>query len=147
MFPADYPFKAPKAAFVPPLLHPNVDPYGVLDFSLLKTEWSPAYNLYLILFHISTLFDSPQLCFPEDKESNDNKGSGGKGKEELDKGKEESERNEKLENTKSSRLICINEVALDLWESSDMRIIIETSLEANGEPINEYLACIEQNLG
>eukprot|EP00937_MAST-01D_sp_MAST-1D-sp2_P005238 g5238.t1 len=59
-FTDDYPAKAPKCVFVPPLFHPNIYPQGMVCLSILNEPgWKPAITLKQILIGIQDLLDNP----------------------------------------------------------------------------------------
>ena len=59
VFPADYPFTAPKVTFVTPVWHPNVDAAGNICLDILKGQWTAAYSALTILLSLQTLLGDP----------------------------------------------------------------------------------------
>lgn len=59
VFPADYPFTAPKVTFVTPCWHPNVDGSGNICLDILKDKWTAAYSALTVLLSLQTLLGDP----------------------------------------------------------------------------------------
>jgi ubiquitin-conjugating enzyme E2 C len=59
LFPADYPFTAPKVTFVTPIWHPNVDGAGNICLDILKDKWTAAFSASTILLSLQTLLGDP----------------------------------------------------------------------------------------
>lgn len=57
--PENYPYIAPKVKFITRVYHPNVSSNGTICISMLKDDWTPAYNIARILLAISSLLADP----------------------------------------------------------------------------------------
>jgi ubiquitin-conjugating enzyme E2 C len=64
VFPADYPFTAPKVTFTTPCWHPNVDAAGNICLDILKDKWTAAYSALTILLSLQTLLGDPNNDSP-----------------------------------------------------------------------------------
>ncbi|KAH8109917.1 ubiquitin-conjugating enzyme/RWD-like protein [Phellopilus nigrolimitatus] len=56
---SDYPFSAPKVAFVTRIYHMNISDRGNICIDVLKQNWSPALSLYKVLLSLSSLLTDP----------------------------------------------------------------------------------------
>ena len=63
-FPQDYPNKPPKVKFLTKLFHPNMYADGGICLDILKTTWSPVYDVSAILTSIQSLLSDPNPNSP-----------------------------------------------------------------------------------
>ena len=66
--PDEYPMEAPKVRFLTKIYHPNIDRLGRICLDILKTNWSPAFQIRTVLLSIQALLASPN---PNDPLAND----------------------------------------------------------------------------
>mmetsp|Transcript_147519 Transcript_147519/g.473915 ORF Transcript_147519/g.473915 Transcript_147519/m.473915 type:complete len:169 (-) Transcript_147519:129-635(-) len=58
-FPEEYPKKPPAVKFRTEVFHPNVFPDGQICLDLLRTSWSPSYDVCAILVALQSLLADP----------------------------------------------------------------------------------------
>lgn len=64
IFPAEYPFKAPKLLFRTKIYHCNVSSQGAICLDILKENWSPALTVAKVLLSISSLLNEANPADP-----------------------------------------------------------------------------------
>ncbi|KAL0213356.1 hypothetical protein RCL1_006982 [Eukaryota sp. TZLM3-RCL] len=57
--PDSYPHEPPKARFVTPIYHMNIDNLGRICLDILKDHWSPALQIFSVLLSIQSLLSDP----------------------------------------------------------------------------------------
>jgi len=62
-FPAEYPFKPPKIAFITKIYHPNIEvkQLKIDECDPLKDNWSPALTISKLLLSISSMMVEPNF--------------------------------------------------------------------------------------
>jgi ubiquitin-conjugating enzyme E2 D/E len=69
IFPAEYPFKAPKVKFVTRIYHPNIKTdTGEICADVITNSWAPTVNLRAVLGTIKTLLEEPNTESPLEPE-------------------------------------------------------------------------------
>ena len=64
IFPAEYPFKAPKLLFRTKIYHCNVSSQGAICLDILKDNWSPALTVAKVLLSITSLLNEANPADP-----------------------------------------------------------------------------------
>lgn len=64
IFDESYPFNPPSVKFISKIFHPNVYPNGDLCLDILKSKWSPTYDVLAILLSIQSLLNDPNVNSP-----------------------------------------------------------------------------------
>jgi len=62
--PKNYPFSPPVVHFDTKIFHPNINDSGDICLDILKSHWSPAYNLTHVMLSILSLMSSPNADDP-----------------------------------------------------------------------------------
>jgi peroxin-4 len=63
--PPSYPFQPPVPRFETPVVHPNIHARtGEVCLDVLKSEWSPSWNLQAVCLAILVLLDAPDSSSP-----------------------------------------------------------------------------------
>jgi ubiquitin-conjugating enzyme E2 A len=68
-FTEEYPNKPPKVKFVTKMFHPNVYNDGSICLDILKSQWSPIYDISAILTSIQSLLCDPNPKSPANSEA------------------------------------------------------------------------------
>ncbi|KAG0254860.1 hypothetical protein DFQ27_006591 [Actinomortierella ambigua] len=65
VIPSTYPIQPPQVKFVTRICHPNVHfKTGEICLDILKSEWTPSWNLESVLVAISSLLTNPEPSSP-----------------------------------------------------------------------------------
>ena len=64
-----YPHKPPEVKFVSKMFHPNVYNDGSICLDILKSQWSPIYDVSAILTSIQSLLCDPNPKSPANSEA------------------------------------------------------------------------------
>ena len=67
----EYPYRPPRLKAKNFIFHPNIDTMGNVCLSLIWEDWTPAYTLVDIIEALTTIFYSPGLEDPLNKEAAD----------------------------------------------------------------------------
>lgn len=59
VFTDEYPMSPPKVKFLTPMFHPNVYRDGNICMDIMKSHWSPAYDIAALLLSIQSLLSDP----------------------------------------------------------------------------------------
>lgn len=59
VFTAEYPMSPPKVKFLTPVFHPNVYSDGQICMDIMKSQWSPVYDVVALLLSIQSLLSDP----------------------------------------------------------------------------------------
>ena len=68
-FTEDYPSHPPEVSFKTPIFHPNVYKNGEICLDILKSNWSPVYDVSNILVSIQSLLNDPNPKSPANGEA------------------------------------------------------------------------------
>lgn len=68
-FDENYPQHPPSVNFVSEMFHPNIYSNGDLCLDLLKSKWSPSYDVLAILLSIQSLLNDPNIKSPANVEA------------------------------------------------------------------------------
>lgn len=69
VFDDDYPNHPPEVSFISEMYHPNVYPNGDLCLDIIKSKWSPSYDVLGILLSIQSLLNDPNNKSPANIEA------------------------------------------------------------------------------
>jgi ubiquitin-conjugating enzyme E2 A len=58
-FTTEYPMSPPKVKFMTPVFHPNVYKDGNICMDIMKSQWSPVYDVSALLLSIQSLLSDP----------------------------------------------------------------------------------------
>lgn len=58
-FTTEYPMSPPKVKFLTPVFHPNVYKDGNICMDIMKSQWSPVYDVSALLLSIQSLLSDP----------------------------------------------------------------------------------------
>lgn len=68
-FDENYPQHPPEVSFISEIFHPNVYPNGDLCLDILKSRWSPSFDVMSVLLSIQSLFHDPNTKSPANVEA------------------------------------------------------------------------------
>lgn len=68
-FSEDYPSHPPEVTFKTPIFHPNVYKNGDICLDILKSNWSPVFDVSNILVSIQSLLNDPNPKSPANGEA------------------------------------------------------------------------------
>ncbi|KAI4291392.1 ubiquitin-conjugating enzyme E2 A [Pancytospora philotis] len=68
-FDESYPNHPPEVSFISKLFHPNVYANGDLCLDIIKSRWSPSYDVMGVLLSIQSLLDDPNVKSPANPEA------------------------------------------------------------------------------
>lgn len=58
-FTTEYPMSPPKVKFLTPVFHPNIYKDGSICMDIMKSQWSPVYDVSALLLSIQSLLSDP----------------------------------------------------------------------------------------
>lgn len=68
-FDEGYPQHPPEVTFISEMFHPNIYPNGDLCLDILKSRWSPSYDVQGVLLSIQSLLNDPNTKSPANPEA------------------------------------------------------------------------------
>lgn len=68
-FDDSYPQHPPSVTFISEMFHPNIYPNGDLCLDILKSRWSPSYDVLGVLLSIQSLLNDPNIKSPANLEA------------------------------------------------------------------------------
>ncbi|KAM0679867.1 Ubiquitin-conjugating enzyme E2 2 [Glugoides intestinalis] len=68
-FDESYPQHPPEVTFISEVFHPNIYPNGDLCLDILKSRWSPSYDVEGVLLSIQSLLNDPNIKSPANQEA------------------------------------------------------------------------------
>lgn len=68
-FDESYPQHPPEVSFISEIFHPNVYANGDLCLDILKSKWSPSFDVLSVLISIQSLFHDPNTKSPANPEA------------------------------------------------------------------------------
>lgn len=68
-FDENYPQHPPEVVFVSEMFHPNIYQNGDLCLDILKSKWTPSYDITAILLSIQSLLNDPNIKSPANPEA------------------------------------------------------------------------------
>lgn len=71
LFDESYPLNPPSVKFVSRMFHPNIYKNGDLCLDILKSKWSPTYDVLAVLLSVQSLLNDPNVNSPANLEAAD----------------------------------------------------------------------------
>lgn len=68
-FDESYPNHPPEVSFISRMFHPNIYANGDLCLDIIKSRWSPSYDIMGVLLSIQSLLDDPNTKSPANPEA------------------------------------------------------------------------------